>query len=216
MLEQLPDHGGGRPQHALLLDRHQRAVEAVPGRPPLRCPQHRRPDVGNRLTVRGFGECCDGQGTAQRGRRDRLVDGQADVGDAEFDGRPLRARSDVEIDHARIDGRTGPDEQIDRRLIVGDIGERACGPGRRPARPHFMPVTRVPRVLTLPEWRIRRQRKQNREPRSDPVEDFDRGGAIFHADVYVTAVDQLAQRDGAEGLGHPQVAVFVGQPGPLR
>ena len=155
-------------------------------------------------------------GPGERGVQHRLADGGGHVGDPHLDGRELRGRADIPIDHAVVQHHADVLHPLHRIVVVARRVEVRWRPGAGPARPQHPTPTGIAAVGVAVDRRIRGQGQQQRQPGPQPVAHPDRGFPVRHRHVHMTAADPLLVRDHAESVRDAAVTVRIGDREMLR
>ena len=165
--------------------------QAGPAGPPGGQAQQLGPQLAGGLVLPPCPRCGFRQGPGQRGDQHRVTGAQADIGDADLQGRILLGQPGVEVDHPGIQDRAGA-HHLPHRVVVGLGAAEHPGWSRAgPAAPGLVAEARVGAVASLPERGVSAQRQQDRQPWPDAVQDgnaFLRRGDLH---MHVTAAGEL-------------------------
>ena len=167
-------------------------------------------DPRHRSTAAVGGQCRHHRCPHQRRHQHRLGGGGRDVGDPDLQGRELRRRPHIPIDHPVVEHRPGLEHHRHHRVVVRGGVEMWRRSRARPARPQHAAPAGVAGVGVAVDRRVGGQRQQQRQPRPQPVADGDRGFPVGYLDMYVASADALLVRDHSEPVGDPVVARGVG------
>ncbi len=94
---------------------------------------------------------------------------------------------------------------VDRAVVLFGRSEERRRARSRPASPQDAAPTRVAGVGVTVQRRISRQRKERRQPGSQPIADLDGGRAVGYLHVHMTSADPLLVRDHSELRTDPPV-----------